>query len=298
VGRETNKNRRQKLASSAREKAAQARAEQKRAEQRARAQKVIGVVVVVALVVVAGVVYGVTRPTKNDPSGNRVSASSTILNQAGSVSDATLTKIGKGINGATLPTKVTGEPALTSAGKPELLYIGAEFCPYCAVERWSLYEALSKFGSFTSGVGEVRSAADDGNYASLDFYNAKYTSKYLTFTPVENEDRSEVTLQHLTAAQNALWDKLEPDASKRGFPFIDFGNVVATLGAPLDPTPLGSLDQAAIAKQLNDPSSKIAQTIGGGANEDIAAICAMTNNQPSSVCSSSTITGIQSGFSA
>ena len=34
--------------------------------------------------------------------------------------------------------------SLTSDGKPQMLYIGAEFCPYCAAMRWSMAVALSK----------------------------------------------------------------------------------------------------------------------------------------------------------
>jgi hypothetical protein len=38
------------------------------------------------------------------------------------------------------------EPAKTPirAGKPEMLYIGAEFCLYCAELRWPLAVALSR----------------------------------------------------------------------------------------------------------------------------------------------------------
>jgi hypothetical protein len=31
-----------------------------------------------------------------------------------------------------------------------MLYIGAEYCPYCAAERWPLVMALSKFGTFSN----------------------------------------------------------------------------------------------------------------------------------------------------
>jgi hypothetical protein len=294
VGRETNKQRRQKSAVTAREKAAVARAEQQRADQRRRAMAILASVVTVAVVAVVIVVIAINRPTKTGAGSDRVNASPAVLKEVGSVSDATLATVGKG-NVLSVPAKVTGEPPLTAGGKPEVLFIGAEFCPYCAVERWSLYEALSKFGTF-SNVGAVRSAADDGNYASLDFYNSTYNSKYLTFTSLENENRSHATVEKPTSAQNALWTKLSPGG--QGFPFIDFGNKYKVTSAPLDPSVLGSLDQAQIAAQLNNPTSKIAQTVDGGANDDIAAICSLTNNQPSKVCSSPTITSLQSQFSA
>jgi hypothetical protein len=290
MGRESNKKRRATNASSVREKAAAARAEQQRADQRRRALMILAGVVAAAIVVVAIVFVAINHKGKSKPGGDGVAAPSAVVTAVQNVSDATLTQIGNG-NVVSLPVPVTGEPPLTANGKPEVLYIGAEFCPYCAVERWALAIALSKFGTL-SNVGEVRSGTTDGDYASLDFKNATYTSKYITFTPVENQDRNRNTLQKVTAAQNALWLKLTNN--QPGFPFIDFGNKYAyEINVPLDPTVLGTLNQKQIAAQLNDPTSKIAQVIGGGANADIAAICSMTGNQPSSVCSSSVISSIQ-----
>ena len=45
------------------------------------------------------------------------------------------------------PKKVKVETALTEAGLPEMLYMGAEYCPFCAAERWAMVMALSKFGT-------------------------------------------------------------------------------------------------------------------------------------------------------
>jgi len=54
---------------------------------------------------------------------------------------------------------VSGTP-LTSSGKPEALYIGAEFCPYCALQQWRLGVALSRFGAF-SKLRTVHSSSID-----------------------------------------------------------------------------------------------------------------------------------------
>ena len=40
-------------------------------------------------------------------------------------------------------------PALTADGKPEVLYVGAEYCPFCAAERWPVVVALSRFGTWS-----------------------------------------------------------------------------------------------------------------------------------------------------
>jgi hypothetical protein len=289
MGRETNKRRREAQARGAREKAAASRAAQQRADQRKRALTIIGSIV--GVVALAAVIAVVAITHKSSSPNDRTAASPAVVKDVTSVSDATLNQVGPG-NVVTPPTAISGQPPLTANGKPEVLYIGAEFCPYCAVERWALAEALSKFGTF-SNLSEVRSAVDDGNYASLDFYKSSYASKYLTFTPVENEDRSSNPLESVTPAQKSLWTKLSAP-SQPGFPFIDFGNkYLIGRTAPLDPSVLGTANQAQIAAQLNNPSSKIAQTVSGGANDDIAAICAMTGNQPANVCSSPVIKGIQ-----
>src|SRR6185437_5791132 len=76
-----------------------------------------------------------------------------------SVPTATLDKIGGGTT--TSPPKTISGAALTSGGKPEVLYIGAEYCPYCAAERWAMVVALSHFGTL-SGLGLTHSAAANG----------------------------------------------------------------------------------------------------------------------------------------
>jgi hypothetical protein len=292
VGRETNKQRRQQQSVSARERAAAARAEQKRAEQRKRAVTILASVVGVAVVVAAIAVVAITHKSSGGGKGggDRVNATASVVKDVTSVPDSTLASVGKGTV-ATLPAAVHGQPPLTNGGKPQLLYIGAEFCPFCAVERWSLAIALSKFGTL-GNLGMVRSAANDGNYASLDFLNSTYTSSYLDFRAVENEDRAGKVIQKPTSAETTLWNKLTNN--RPGFPFITFGNSSAiTVQAPLDPSALGTLTQQQIASQLADPKSKVAQVIDGGANDDIAAICTMTHNKPSTVCSAAAIGPLQ-----
>jgi Domain of unknown function (DUF929) len=298
VGRKTNKQQRVQSATTAREKAAAARETQRRLDQRRRARTVLSSVLVVAIVIAGIAAYVIFKPAKKTPGSDGVPASAIVAQQVTNVSDATLTTVGKG-NVATTPSPVTGESPLISNGKPEVLYIGAEFCPFCAIERWSLAIALSKFGTLTK-LSQVHSAPDDGNYASLDFLNPKYkssfVSKYITFTSLENENRSHATLETPNSAQNALWYKLTNNSP--GFPFIDFGNKFGiTVHPPLDPSVLGKLTQKQVAAQLNNPTSKVAQVIDGGANDDIAAMCSMTGNKPASVCSTPLITSLQSTFS-
>ena len=89
--------------------------------------------------------------------------------------------------GALPPEKLpSSNPALSVGGKPAFIYMGGEYCPYCAAERWSLVMALSKFGTFSGLKGTTSSATDvDASTPTFSFYGSKFTSRYITFEPVE-----------------------------------------------------------------------------------------------------------------
>ena len=276
------------------------RAAQQRAQRRNRLLLAGG-----AVVVVVGVVLGLVLANNGGGSpsssgtaspGPTGTALAAVTSQVTSVPAATLDQVGAGQGVNTLPTSITGAP-LTSGGKPEMLYIGAEYCPYCAAERWAMIVALSRFGTF-SGLTTIRSAAHNGsgdaepypNTPTWTFYKSTYTSSYLTFTPVEEytniPDPSTggyTTLMNLTAGQQALITKY--DAANQGaIPFIDYGNKFTSVGASYDPNLLKNLTWAQIAADLHDPSSPVAQAVLGTANYATAALCELTGNKPAAAC--------------
>src|SRR2546423_12269620 len=193
--------------------------------------------------------------------------------------------------------KVPGPP-LTSNGKPEMLYIGAEYCPYCAAMRWSMAVALSRFGTLSTPLRGIHSSSSDvyPDTATLTFYQTGYNSKYLAFTPVENETINRSLLQSPTAQQNQIWARYEPDPTQRGYPFISFGNKYVLKAPIYDPAVLKGLTWSQIAADLHNPSSPVAQGVLGGANYITAAICKTTNNQPASVCAAPSITAVAGGL--
>src|SRR5712671_6765504 len=137
------------------------RAADQRAQRRNRLLLAGGAVVVVVAVALGLVLAnnGGGSPSSSGtaspgPTGTALAA---VTSQVTSVPAATLDQVGAGQGVSTLPTRITGA-ALTSGGKPEMLYIGAEYCPYCAAERWAMIVALSRFGTF-SGLTTIRSAA-------------------------------------------------------------------------------------------------------------------------------------------
>lgn len=195
-----------------------------------------------------------------------------------------------------LPTVVNGASILKDdGGKPIVTYVGAEYCPYCAAERWALAVALSRFGTFTN-LSATHSAGDDvyPNTQTLSFYRSSYSSPYVDFQPVEEATNQVVngsyqTLQTPTAAQTALLNKYDSAGS---IPFLDIANKYVVTGSSYSPQVLQGLSRDQIAAQLSDPSSAVAQAIDGTANDITAAICNVTGNQPSSVCNTPTITAI------
>jgi hypothetical protein len=174
-------------------------------------------------------------------------------------------------------------------GKPEVLYIGGEFCPYCAGERWPLTVALSKFGTF-SNLHLIHSA--ESNVPTLTFVGSTYTSPYVTFTPVEmkgNEPSGNgwADLQPATDEQR----KLLNGRGQGSFPFIDFGGVAVQSGGSVDMSMLIGKSQADIASTLAASTTKDTDqsTMQGNVNlvagGFIRTICELTGNQPADVCS-------------
>ncbi len=299
---------RTKVDASRREKIAAQRAAERRAAQRRRILIASGSILVVVAVVVAFIVIKAnSKPpaassASNGPTG---AALSSVVSNVTSVPASTLDTVGSGSGQFTgkIQTITTGGTALTANGKPELLYMGAEYCPYCAAERWAMIVALSRFGTF-SGLATVHSAAANGagnaepypNTPTWTFVNSKYTSQYLTFTPIEGQTNipdkttgTYTTLQTPTKAQDALLAKYDAppyvaSTNAGSIPFLDFGNKYVSIGASYNPGVLSGLSWSTIAADLHNPNSTVAKAIDGTANYITAAICKMTGNQPASAC--------------
>ena len=280
---------RNKRAGSARDRIAAQRAAAHKREMRNRVFLASGAVVVVIAIVLAFVLVSLNKsPAKAGPAGGSA-LSASVLNDISTVPATTLATVGAGSTYAKPLISINGSP-LTANGKPEVLYIGAEFCPYCATERWAMAVALSRFGTF-SGLHGIRSDPTDvfPNTPTLTFYKSTYTSKYVTFTPVEEETVSKAPLQKPTTEQNDLISKYDapPYVSQQNagsIPFVDFGNKFMISGASYNPQVLQGKNWSEVAAALKDPSSDIAKGADGAANLITAAICNLTHNQPASAC--------------
>jgi hypothetical protein len=185
------------------------------------------------------------------------------------------------------PEILTNQPPLTQGGKPELLYIGAEGCPFCGVQRWGLIVALSQFGKFSNLHLMQSLTTEKPLVRTFTFFGSHYSSPYVSFVPVEwfsnfPSTKAPVLLQPPTQSQQQLFDAFN---QPQIFPFADVGNGFANIGSTVRPTLVGGMSWTQIAGSLSHPSSVAAQTIGGEAEVLTAELCSATNGQPASVCS-------------
>ena len=184
------------------------------------------------------------------------------------------------------PSAISDTP-LTSAGKPDVFYLGAEYCPYCAAERWALVVALEHFGTFT-GLTETHSSSidTDRNTPTFAFHGATYSSPYISFTGVETSTNQPqgnfyAPLETPTASQAALLEKYTGGT----IPFVDFGGKAVLKAPQYDPAILAGLTVDQVAAQVPNLNTAIGQAVEASAARDISAICQMTGGQPSNVCS-------------
>ncbi len=209
--------------------------------------------------------------------------------------------------GGTAPyTVATSTPTLDLGGKPALVFVGAEFCPYCAALRWSLIIALSRFGTF-SGLTYMTSSATDvyPNTHTFSFLKSHYASPYLTFLSDEIEGN--------VAGSNGQYPLLQPPTqleaqllsqydtapyvqatTSGGVPFVDVANRFIWGGSVYDPGLLAGLTWSQIAQQLSSPgSTQVSVAIMSNANLFTAGICKADGQQPGSVCQLPGITQLE-----
>jgi hypothetical protein len=196
--------------------------------------------------------------------------------------------------GSPSPTGANGRP-LFSGGKPEVLYVATEFCPYCVANSWPLIVALSHFGQF-SGLSTSRSPTFE-SIPPVDgwtFYGSSYKSPYLAFAPVEthsnvlinphadpDDKTSYRSLQRLTTAEQAVFSQFDRAGET---PFIDFGGQATATGSDIIPAALVGLTWNQIAADLRRPASITGAAILFSAAALTAELCLLTGNRPAAAC--------------
>jgi hypothetical protein len=268
-----------------------------------------GGVGIVVLIVIGLVLYSVLGSSSSSPSsGNGYEkAPGSIVNSVTQIPLSVYNTVG--INSSVVkvspPTAISGQTPLTfpnanGVEQPGILYMGAEYCPFCAAERWSMAAAISRFGTL-SGLGLTTSSSTDvfPKTPSVTFVKAKVDSQYFTFKAVEQYSNiplaggqaGYVPLQKPSKVETAIMTKFDssqffPNTSPGSIPFIDIGNQFLVSGSSFSPSILQGLTRDQIAAGLSDSTNPATQAIVATANYLTASICQITKGQPGSVCSS------------
>jgi thiol-disulfide isomerase/thioredoxin len=186
------------------------------------------------------------------------------------------------------------EPLL-DGGKPLVFFMGAEWCPFCASERWGLVEATSRFGKW-SGLRELRSREGQDYFPALATYDlsqATYRSDYISIRHKEVATVEGDPLQKLGSFEEGLvngYDKLGsvPFLFAAGPP----GRYTVELG--FSPGLLDGQSFVSLRKEVTAGAPTPAvEAIDGQADAITALICKLDGRQPASVCVKESIPALE-----
>ena len=256
-----------------------------------------GAVAVLLVGVVALVVYALTDTPVTVRVVHRSATPPSVIRSLATIptdafDDVGVTAPGTGL---TAPTVLAHQPALSGpGGRPEVLFVGAEYCPFCAAERWPLVVALSRFGTFTTLFDmESSDTSVFPGTQTFSLHGATYDSPYLVFDPVElysnvpDAHGVYTRIATLSPVQLALVDRYGAGEGAVGsMPFVDVDNAVVAPTAGFSPAALARLAQGAIVADLDQPTTPAGRAILASANYLTAGICSVTGQRPGAVCSS------------
>ncbi len=259
------------------------------------AQFAWGAVAVILVAVIGLVTYALTDPPVTQETVRRTAASPDVVAQLAKIPPSVFDAVGGTATNTPLaaPSVLSGQPLLQSGGKPEVLFVGAEYCPFCAAERWPLIVALSRFGHFTSlkNMQSAQLSVFPGTQ-TFSFVGSTYTSRYLAFSGVElysdavDDHGSFGRIATLSPAQAMVVARYGSHPGAGSYPFLDIANRMTTSTSAFSPAVLAKQSQAAIAGGLDQADNPITQAVVASANQLTAGVCAATDQQPDSVCSS------------
>lgn len=180
-----------------------------------------------------------------------------------------------------------------SSGKVYVQYTGADFCPFCAAERWSIVNALSRFGTFENLEQNTKSAFSRSSFSEIPTYGfagVNYQSEYINFNSKEYADRNYQPLEKLTSEEEAVFNRYNPRGS---IPLLLIGGgngVFMQIGAGYSPSILYGKDFYTIKSDIeNGEKTEITEEIINEADRITAMICINNNKQPQDVCSKDSV---------
>jgi len=273
-----------------------------------------GAVALVVVIIVVVVIVAVTGNSNSNSTATPVTATPAgVLRDVANVPASVFNTVGvTSTIPVSKPIVSAGNPPMTLQGhSPAVLYYGAEYCPYCAAERWPMTVALARFGTWSNlqitGSSKIDTAPDTKTFS---YHGASLESPHIFFKGVEQytnvplaDGKGYGNLDTPTKEEGKILStyttsKFLPNASTGGgisFPFVDINNSMLISGASYDPNVLAGLSWAEIAGNLTDPTNQVTQAIIATANYMTAGICQATKGQPGDVCTSS---GVQAAAKA
>jgi hypothetical protein len=168
--------------------------------------------------------------------------------------------------------EVSKEPTKRE-GKLLVFFMGAEYDPYCAAERWAVVRALQKFGQW-NGLKQTMSAARDEPFLNLptyDFTDATYTSPHIEFVARELKTREFKPLQKLLKSEEKLVRKYNPE---KEIPFLLVAGRFMQIGAGFTPKIFIGHTFRQTETELKKIESEIRKTIDAEGNIIAALLCA------------------------
>lgn len=256
-------------------------------------------VLLVLLIVLVLLVVKITRGSTTVPAPPVSPASAGVVQATTSVPSAVFDDVGAPAAEGPSPSVLSSQPPLTIGGLTGVVFVGGEFCPYCAAERWALVAALGRFGTF-SNLGATSSSKFEvfPGTPTFSFDGARYRSNYVTLdateeygeAPSANAPAGFPKLEALSGFEQILVRRYggSSSAAPSALPFMDVANRLVMNGASIgfSPAVLQGKSMSQIATDLSNPKSPIAEAVLGEANEVSAAICSADGGRPQSVCES------------
>jgi hypothetical protein len=178
--------------------------------------------------------------------------------------------------------------------------VGAQYCPYCAAERWPIVKALARFGRW-SNLKVGHSSGNDqmlnGGFSDVPTFvlaGATYNSPYVVFQSKDIEDNAGHSLQQLSPQQKTLFNRYDGGGS---IPFI-YVDGYAMTGSDYSPAELQGRSYNSVARQLQaSGTTGYSKDINGEANLLTSFVCKADGNRPGPVCGARVIRSIERGIS-
>ena len=242
----------------------------------------------VALVIGAAVALFLARGSGSDATAT--AASVAVPAGSGRPTEAASVALGQ-------VRRESGEPLL-DGGRPLVFFMGAEWCPFCASERWALVEATSRFGKW-SGLGELSSRGGQDYFPSLPTYDlsgATYTSDYLSLRHKEVATVDGDPLQKLGSFEQRLVDGYD-DAGSIPFLFAGGQSGRYTVELAFSPGLLEGQSFASLREGVAaDAPTPAVEAIDGQADAITALICKLDGGRPAGVCAKGSIPALETGI--